>query len=279
VLSLKILGPLEIIGGELPSAPTAPRVLNTLALLLVRTGHIVPLETIIEELWGEDPPRSATRTAQTYIYHIRRWMAEETWPTENQDTLLTRQPGYMLRVDPARLDVCVFTRLLDEGRALLRDNQPEGAAEQLRKALDLWSGPPLANVRLGPVLSAYATALMEQHNQALNLRLEADLQLGRHRELIGELRALVATNPFDEWYHGLLICALAGSGRRYDALAAYQTARDIIAEELGLSPSPELRAIQASILRGDMPPEPLTPAARRPIAAQSPAIHRPSGNE
>ena len=271
MLSLKILGPLEIAGGEFPSAPTAPRVLNTLALLLVRTGHIVPLETIIEELWGEKPPRSATRTAQTYIYQIRRWLAEEMGPAEIRDTLLTRQPGYMLRVDPARLDVCVFTRLLDEGRALMRDNRPEDAAMLLRKALDLWTGPPLANVKLGPVLSASATALMEQRNQALNLRLEADLRLGRHRDLIGELRSLVATNPYDEWYHGLLICALASSGRRYDALEAYQTARKIIAEQLGLSPSPELREIHAAVLGSDLPREPLT-SATGPTLSSSPQL-------
>jgi DNA-binding SARP family transcriptional activator len=257
MLRFKLLGPLDVVGDEdVTFTPTAPRVLNTLALLLIRAGHVVPLETIIEELWDEDPPRSAARTAQTYVYQIRRWLNEEAGGAE--EMLVTRPPGYLLRLDRGQLDVNDFEDLLDLGRSRLADDGPEEATRPLCEALSLWSGPALANIQLGRVLAGYATALEEQRNRALNLRIEADLRLGRHRELIGELRSLVTANPYDEWYHSLLVCALANAGRRYDALQAYRAARDILAEDLGLSPCPELCDVHAAVLHGDRPEIPLS---------------------
>ncbi|MEV0667867.1 BTAD domain-containing putative transcriptional regulator [Actinomadura luteofluorescens] len=277
MLRFKLLGPLEVVGGGGSAfAPTAPRVLNTLALLLVRADRVVPLETIIEELWGDDPPRSAARTAQTYVYQIRRWLTAEGTPEEegrkdddrDRDVLLTRPPGYMLGVSPDQLDLSRFDRLLAKGRGLLQDGRSAEAVEPLCDALDLWTGPPLANVELGRVLESHAAALDEHRAHALNLRIEADLRLGRHRELIGELRSLVALKPYDEWYHTLLVCSLARSGRRYDALEAFHSARHILAEDLGLSPSPELNEVHAAVLQGEQPRTPLTCTA--PKAATPP---------
>lgn len=257
MLHFKLLGPLEVAGGGSAFAPTAPRVLNTLALLLVRGGRVVPLDTIIEELWGDDPPRSAARTAQTYVYQIRRWLTAGAAPAGDADVLLTRPPGYLLRVAPEQLDLSRFDRLLAEGRALLQDGRAADAVDPLCRALDLWTGPPMANVELGRVLESHAAALDEHRAHALNLRIEADLRLGRHRELIGELRSLVALKPYDEWYHTLLVCALARSGRRYDALEAFHAARHILAEDLGLSPSPELSEVHTAVLQGEQPRTPL----------------------
>lgn len=275
MLRFKLLGPLEVEGGGSAFAPTAPRVLNTLALLLVRTGRVVPLDTIIEELWGDEPPRSAARTAQTYVYQIRRWLAAEAGPASGEDLLVTRPPGYMLRVAPGQLDLSRFDRLLAEGRALLLDGRAGEALDPLCRALDLWTGPPMANVELGRVLESHAAALDEHRAHALNLRIEADLRLGRHRELIGELRSLVALKPYDEWYHTLLICALALSGRRYDALEAFHAARHILAEDLGLSPSPELSEVHAAVLQGEQPRTPLTCTAPKTPAASGPAAAVP----
>lgn len=258
MLRFKLLGPLDVTGDRPSFAPTAPRVLNTLALLLVRAGHVVPLETIIEELWGEDPPRSAARTAQTYVYQIRRWLGDEAVPAGDREMLMTRPPGYALHVDPGQLDLSDFEALLARGRDLLEHGRPGEASGALGAALDLWDGPALANIQLGRVLEGHAAALEEHRSRALNLRIEADLRLGRHRELIGELRSLVTANPYDEWYHSLLVCALAKAGRRYDALEAYHAARDLLAEDLGLSPSPELCEVHAAVLQGDAPREPLS---------------------
>ncbi|MEV4007107.1 AfsR/SARP family transcriptional regulator [Actinomadura sp. NPDC049753] len=291
MLRFKLLGPLEVVGGGGPAfAPTAPRVLNTLALLLVRAGRVVPLDTIIEELWGDDPPRSAARTAQTYVYQIRRWLTAEGTPERDGggagdtggdgagdgDVLLTRPPGYMLEVSPEQLDLSRFDRLLAQGRGLLQDGRSAEAVEPLCDALDLWTGPPLANVELGRVLESHAAALDEHRAHALNLRIEADLRLGRHRELIGELRSLVALKPYDEWYHALLVCALARSGRRYDALEAFHSARNILAEDLGLSPSPELNEVHAAVLQGEQPRTPLTCTAPKTAAARGPAPGTPA---
>ncbi|GGU09496.1 AfsR/SARP family transcriptional regulator [Actinomadura citrea] len=276
MLRFKLLGPLEVVGGGGSAfAPTAPRVLNTLALLLVRADRVVPLDTIIEELWGDDPPRSAARTAQTYVYQIRRWLTAEATPERDgdgdRDVLLTRPPGYMLGVSPEQLDLSRFDRLLARGRGLLQDGRSAEAVEPLCDALDLWTGPPLANVELGRVLESHAAALDEHRAHALNLRIEADLRLGRHRELIGELRSLVALKPYDEWYHALLVCALARSGRRYDALEAFHSARTILAEDLGLSPSPELNEVHAAVLQGEQPRTPLTCTAPKAATAPGPA--------
>lgn len=258
MIRFKLLGTLEVTNETCSFTPTAPRVLSTLALLLVRSNHLVSVETIIEELWGEDHPRSAATTAQTYIYQIRRWLDDELPAAEGSELLITRPPGYALRVDPGQIDVSDFERLLAEGRALLAADRPEPAAARLREALDLWTGPPLANVQLGCVLEGHSVALEEQRNRALSLRIEADLRMGRHWELIGELRSLVAMRPYDEWYHSLLVYALAYVGRRYDALEAYHAARRILADELGLSPAPELCRIRDAVLNGSAAPPPLS---------------------
>jgi SARP family transcriptional regulator, regulator of embCAB operon len=249
MISYRLLGRLEVTGEESDCTPTAPRVLNTLALLLVRANHVVPAETIVQELWGDDPPRSAATTVQTYIYQLRCWM--EHGGTGHGDALVTRAPGYVFQVDRDRIDLSAFERLVDEGQELLRRDEPGPAADRLRAALALWGGAPLANVRLGPVLSGYAVALDELHNRALHLRIEADVRLGRQRELIGELRALVTAQPYDEWYHSLLVFSLASAGRRRDAIEAYLQARRLLADELGLTPSAELSQAYEAVLHGE----------------------------
>jgi DNA-binding SARP family transcriptional activator len=225
-------------------------VLNTLALLLVRANRVVPAETIIHELWGDHPPRSAATTSQTYIYQLRCWMDGDLAPTGG-GALITRPPGYLLQLDRDVIDISTFERLVDEGQLLLRRDEPGPAAERLRAALALWSGPPLSNIRLGPVLSGYVVALDELHNRALHLRIEADVRLGRQRELIGELRSLVTAQPYDEWYHSLLVFSLASAGRRREAIEAYLSARKLLADELGLGPSAELSHAYQAVLHGE----------------------------
>jgi DNA-binding SARP family transcriptional activator len=256
MISFKLLGTLEVMKGDSAVTPTAPRMLNTLALLLVRANHVVPVDTIVRELWGESPPRSAATTAQTYIYQLRRWMDDEGLAVDGKSPLITRAPGYALEVAPGQIDLTDFEKLLGAGQTLMRDGRAEDAAVKLRGALDLWSGPPLANVQLGQVLEGHSAALEEHRYRALDLRIEADIRLGHYRELIGELRTLVAMQPYHEWYHSVLVSALACVGRRHDALNAYQQARRILCEDLGLSPSPELCRIRDAVLDGAENPLP-----------------------
>ncbi|WP_326771186.1 AfsR/SARP family transcriptional regulator (plasmid) [Streptomyces sp. NBC_01591] len=268
MLTFKLLGPLEILNGAHHCTPTAPRTLRTLALLVVRIHYVVPLSTIVEELWGDQPPRTASTTAQTYIYQLRRIVDEQGLPVSGKELLRTRAPGYVLHCPEERTDLLHFRRLTTRAQQLLAERQAEEASVLLRQALDLWRGAPLANVSVGPVLEGYLASLEEQRMWALNLRIEADLQLGRVHQLIEELRVLVVEFPYNEWYHSLLIFSLARVGRRRDALQAYERTRCVLSEELGLSPSAELRRVlQDAVLRDEdaRPPRPM-PSSIEPLS-------------
>lgn len=220
-----------------------------LGLLLVR-DEITSVDLLIQELWGDEPPRSALTTLQTYIYHARRMFDQEGFAVEGRNLLVTCPPGYQLLVDPSEVDVKVFERLVHQGRDLLDQGKPETATVRLKEALDLWHGPALANITAGDVLKGYVTHLDEMRIRALELRIEAEKKLGRTRELIPELRALVTAYPLNEWFHGQLIDALFLSGRRAEALRAYQDLRKILDEQLGIEPTPELQLLQLQVLGG-----------------------------
>ncbi|WP_017596727.1 AfsR/SARP family transcriptional regulator, partial [Nocardiopsis potens] len=168
-----------------------------------------------------------------------------------EQVLQTQSFGYALRVAPEAVDVVEFERLAGRGRAELAAGRPEAAAAALGRALELWTGPPLGNVACGPLLSTYALQLEEQRLRVLQLRIEAELQLGRERELVGELRSLVAENPLNEWFNGQLIRVLHDVGRRNEALQTYQRLRVLLSEETGLSPSVELQRIHQGLLEED----------------------------
>jgi SARP family transcriptional regulator, regulator of embCAB operon len=243
-----VLGPLEVIRENRKCTPTAPKVCRALALLLLRANYVVSTDALIGELWGEDPPRSAVTTTQTYIYQLRKSLDEDgSDPTQNE-ILVTRPPGYILRVGKDQLDAGVSERLVSEGAELLDAGEPERAGECLHRALGLWRGSALANIDCGTLLEAHAAHLDELRIRATELRIQADMELGKIRALIPELRSLVATYPLNEWFHEQLMIALARSGRRGDALEAYQDVRRVLGEDLGLDPNPRLQALQQAIL-------------------------------
>ncbi|MFJ9775888.1 BTAD domain-containing putative transcriptional regulator [Kitasatospora sp. NPDC101157] len=246
-LKFRVLGPLEVSHHDSSCTPSAPKVRSVLALLIMRANHVVDTTSIIEELWGEHPPRSAITTAQTYIYHLRRLFNREIG-RHADELFITRPPGYALQIRPGQTDLDDFVRLTRKGRQLLCENRPAEAAQALQSALQLWRGPALANVSPGRLLEGSVAHLEEERVHAIQLRIEADLQLGSHRELIAELRSLVAQYPLNEWFHGKLILALSRSGRRSESLQAYQTVRHILDQELGLAPSPELQQLQHEVL-------------------------------
>ncbi|MEU4349652.1 AfsR/SARP family transcriptional regulator [Streptomyces sp. NPDC023838] len=246
-LKFRVLGPLEVLQDDLSCTPTAPKVRGVLALLILRANHVVDTTSFIEELWGERPPRSAVTTAQTYIYHLRKLFAREVGPRA-EELFITRPPGYLLNIGQGQLDLHDFERLTSRGRALLAAGKPAEAGQVLRQALQLWRGPALANVPAGRLLEGSIAHLEEERIHATQLRIEADLQLGRHRALIAELRSLVTLYPLNEWFHGKLILSLSRSGRRGESLQAYESLRRILDRELGLAPSPELQRLQRDAL-------------------------------
>jgi DNA-binding SARP family transcriptional activator len=246
MLEFQVLGPLETHTARGVSVPPGPKVRKVLALLLLRANQVVSVDTLAEELWDEHPPRTTVTTVRTHVYHLRGIL--EQAGAQAASALLTQPSGYLLALRPGQLDVDVFTDLVNRGRTALAQGDPATAAALLRTALDCCRGPSLANVSAGRVLSRYVAHLDELRARALELRITADMRLGGHRELVAELRGLVAGDPLNEWAHARLIDCLRLSGQRGAALAAYGDLRRVLDAELGLEPSAEVRRLQFEIL-------------------------------
>ncbi|ONI77882.1 hypothetical protein ALI144C_31210 [Actinosynnema sp. ALI-1.44] len=237
--------------------PSAPKLRQVLALLTLQANKIVRNEKFIEELWEDNPPASVTTTLQTYVYQLRKLLnldksgAGRGGEWEAQPALSTSFGGYMLSIDPQALDVHCFEALAERGRRDLEAGQVADAARTLAKAVGLWRGQALVDVSCGPILSAETLRLDELRKCTLERRIEADLRLGRHQELMGELTGLVAEHPTHEGFQGKLILALYRSGRRSEALYAYQRMRTVLARELGLDPAGELQRLHRAVLTSD----------------------------
>ncbi|MET0866208.1 MAG: AfsR/SARP family transcriptional regulator [Nakamurella sp.] len=249
MLSFNILGGLEVRTDGVECTPTAPKVRSVLALLLLRSNHTVSQESIFDWLWRGRAPRSAATTTQTYIYQLRALFERQSAGSEQ--LLITRPTGYTLTIEDGQLDTIVFARMCAEGRALLERNKPGEASLKLAGALSLWRGRPLADIGLDLEAGPDIAHLEELHMSALELRIEADFQLGHQRELIAELRGLVVAHPMNEWFHARLISALNHCGRRAEALQAYHNLRQVLSDELGLDPTPELQNLQRQVLTGN----------------------------
>jgi DNA-binding SARP family transcriptional activator len=233
--------------------PTASKPRQVLALLLLRHNQIVPTETLIKELWGDDPPRSARSTLQTYVYKLRKLLSgsgDGADAAAGEELLATKPTGYMATINPGDIDVWHFEQLVEQGRGYL-DGQPERAAETLTRALSLWRGPALADITLGAVLPPHITYLTERKLVALEHRIEAELSLGLHRERVSELRQLIAEYPLHEGFHAQLMLALYRSDRRSEAHDVYRRFSHQIGDELGLEPSRSLRQLHEALLSGE----------------------------
>jgi DNA-binding SARP family transcriptional activator len=243
-----VLGSLEVRKDGVDYAPTTPKLLQLLAMLILQPGKTVNMESIVHELWASDPPRSVRPTMHTYAYHLRRHLRQHGLAEDPEKLLITKPPGYLFRIDPAQVDVFTFRQWHREGTEHLARHRYTEAARCFRSALDLWTGPPLANVHSGPVLSVSTVDLLEQRRSAQHLRIEAEIAGGLHRELIGELRSLVAANPLDEGLHGQLMRVLGRSGRRSDAMASFRQLRIRLQDELGVEPCDELQLLHHDLL-------------------------------
>jgi DNA-binding SARP family transcriptional activator len=249
-LEFRMLGPLEVCRGAeaLPLPPGRPRAL--LGLLLVNANTVVTTDQLIDELWRGDPPRTAGHALQVYVANLRK-LLEPDRDTGRSPVLATRRPGYVLVVPPERCDADRFEHLTAAGRRALDEGRPADAATAFAGALALWRGPVLADLGDEPFVTAVAARLDEHRLVATERQVDAELALGRHAEVTGELEALVQRHPLRERLWAQLMVALYRSGRQADALSAYRRLRAVLAEELGLEPAPELRQLETAVLRQD----------------------------
>jgi DNA-binding SARP family transcriptional activator len=244
-MEFRILGPLEVVDGGRPIALGGPQPRALLAILLTRPNEAVSSDRLIDDLWGGRPPKSATNVIQGYVSHLRKALGAER--------IITRPPGYLVRVDDDELDLTRFERLV-----------AVGTREALADALALWRGEPLADLAHEQFAQREAGRLAELRLVALEKRVEVDLADGRHAELVGELEQLVREHPLRERFRAQLMLALYRSARQAEALSAYRAARATFVEGLGLEPSPALQELERAILRHDasLDAEP-SPAARK----------------
>ena len=228
----RILGPLEVLEDDRPIPLGGARQRALLAILLTRANEVVSTDRLIDDLWGEAPPRTALNTLQYYVSQLRKLLGAER--------IVTQPPGYLIRVEADELDLARFERLVEEG-----------GGERVREALALWRGPALADFAYEEFARAEAARLEELRLAALEQRLDVDLALGRHAEVVGELEQLVAQHSLRERPRGQLMLALYRSGRQAEALDVYQATRRALVDELGIEPSPALRELEKAMLSQD----------------------------
>ena len=235
-----------------------PKQRALLAILLLRRGEAVSSDRLIDQLWGERPPATAAKTLQGYVSHLRKALGN--------DVLLTRGGGYLLAVEPGQVDAERFEEMAADARRALANGDAPAARELLGSALGLWRGEPLADLAYEPFAQGEIASLEEARLAALEDRFGADLALGLHRDLVGELEGLVKLHPHRERLLGQLMLALYRSGRQADALDVYRRGRQVLGDELGLAPGPELRALEQRILTQDpaLKTPTTTPPARGP---------------
>jgi peptide/nickel transport system substrate-binding protein len=257
VLEFRLLGSLEAYSDGSPVTPNRPKQKALLALLLLDRGTVISTDRLIDRLWGERPPPTARDALQNYVAQLRKALGP--------DAVITRAPGYLLDVDAEQVDLGRFERLTAAAKEI---PDPAGRVQLLDEALDLWRGPALADLEGEDFAPAESARLEELRRAAVEDRLDAELRLGRHAQLVPELEQLVRDDPLRERLRGLLMLALYRSGRQADALAVYADTRRTLVDELGIEPSRSLQQLEQAILRQDPaldPPRPDPQAEREPV--------------
>jgi DNA-binding SARP family transcriptional activator len=259
----RILGELEVWSDGRLVDVTGARQRAVLAILLLHAGEVVSTDRILDDVWGDDPPTAGAAALRVRISQLRRALGA------GGEQLATRAPGYVLRLAPDQLDLRRFERLVAVGEDALARGEPEAAAQALRAGLALWRGPPLADFADAPFAQPAIARLEELRVAATELRVEAELALGRHAGLVGELQALVGDHPLRERLCGQLMLALYRSGRQAEALEAYRAAHRRLLAEVGLEPGPHLQELEGRIRARDPG---LAPDAQQPRPAPGQAV-------
>jgi DNA-binding SARP family transcriptional activator len=260
-MDFRILGPLEVEadGRVLPIGRRQPRALLT--VLLLDANRVVSRDRLMEALWGDEPPERATNALQVYVSQLRKAIGA--------DRVVTKAPGYSLRVEEGELDLDRFEQLAQEGRDRVGAGDAAGAADLLGQALSLWRGPAFAEFAAEPFARDAGARLDDERLAALEDRIDAELELGRDDALVPELEELVARSPYRERLRGQLMLALYRNGRQAEALDLYRRTRATFVDELGIEPGPRLQELERAILRHD--PELRPGGRRRPREEESPA--------
>lgn len=243
--SFNILGPLEIrdsIGHVM--GLNGDRIRTVLALLLLRSNQTVAIEWLIDSIWGEEPPESARKNLQTYIWHIRHLLDDV-----GTGKLERRTAGYVLFVPPEELDIQDFEQSVFEGESLLYGGSAELSIKHFRSALSMWRGTPLADVNFANPPEGELSRINERWMTALESSIEANMRCGHWSEVIPQLRRLTLENPYRETLWAQLMVALSQCGRRIEALQTYGRIRSLLQQEFGLDPGPALQQVQDDILR------------------------------
>ncbi|MGK4579902.1 BTAD domain-containing putative transcriptional regulator [Kitasatospora sp. HPMI-4] len=266
-INFRVLGPLEVrLGGRWCPVPSAKQRL-LLALLLAEAGRVVPTERIIDELWGERPPATGAKVVATYVLRLRALLGDEAGVV-----LLTRSPGYLLAVGEEEVDALLLGRLAERAQRARAAGELAAARTALDAAVELSAGPPFADVQCSPTVTAFVAGIESRLLDVREARADVYAGLGRHQELLPELRAAVAEHPYRESLWVRLIRALHGAGRRVEGLDAYRRARALLVAELGVEPGAELLALHHELLReSDAPPQP--PRDAQPPSGAVPRQH------
>ncbi|GAB2721754.1 AfsR/SARP family transcriptional regulator [Kitasatospora kifunensis] len=253
IADIRLLGPLRATISDVDVLPAAAKPRQVLALLAVRAGQIVTVAALTEELWGERPPRSAVTTLQTYVLQLRRRIATALGGQSGaaaKELLATVHGGYRLLVPAEEVDLHRARTLIERGRRALAVGEDQAGGRLLHQALALWDGPMLVDVPKGRQLGIECLSLAEVRLGALELRIEADLRLGRHAELLAELTVLTAEQPLHEVLHAQHMLALHRSGRSVAALEVFRRLRARLVGETGLEPSSRVQRLHQAILAG-----------------------------
>src|SRR5271170_2512185 len=261
----RILGPLEFRSGETWSGIGAPKWRALLVALLLNQGQVVSTDRLTDELWGDEPPANPANLIATYVHRLRGLIGDP-----DGRVLVTRAPGYQVVAGPDELDAARFARLVAAGRTALAGGEAARAVELLTEALDLYQGPPLADVPSSELVATEADRLEESRVVALGLRIEAEIECGNAAGVVGELLRLTADHPLREELWALLMRALRTAGRQAEALEAYERARKVIGDELGVDPGPSLRLLHQEILEADARPAPRAVQPAGPVVPPEP---------
>jgi YVTN family beta-propeller protein len=246
-LEFRILGPLEVLVEGAPIRLGGPKQRALLAFLLLSANAVVSRDRLIEELFSDQPSQRGDRALRVQISRLRKLLSAD----DDEPRLVTRPPGYLLRVDSGELDLYAFEQRLAEGRRAMTEGDPVAASAMFREAEAFWRGHPLADLEFEPFARIEIERLEELRLTAIEERIDAELELGREAALVSELQALVAEYPLRERLQAQLMLALYRSGRQADALASYRKVRVLLTDELALEPSPRLRELEQAMLRQD----------------------------
>jgi YVTN family beta-propeller protein len=242
----RILGPLEVLDGDRSISLGTVKQQALLAVLLLHANEFVPRDRLIDELWGESPPATAAKAVQVYVSHLRKVLAHN-----GEQAINTRARGYILSLDGEVIDALTFERLARDARERAAGGDTEYAASLFREGLQLWRGPALAGLTFESVARNEVERLEEERGAVLMDRIDCDLSLGRHEQLVGELEGMVLQHPLRERFRSQLMLALYRSGRQADALRVYREGRETLVEQLGLEPSEPLQRLERAILVHD----------------------------